>query len=767
MKQIFFYLLGLTLLVACESSPLGGSITVKDMGELNKAISEAKPGDQIIMSSGTWKNAQIKFYGEGTENKPITLKAEKAGETIIEGASFLHLGGEYLIVEGLHFQNGFTPNSSVISYQIGKDSTAFHCRITECVLEDFSKPSRLTNDSWISFFGRHNAMDHCYIAGKSNDGETLRVFQGGNKHQFNHHQITNNYFGHRPRKGGPRGETIRVGDSSTSMTPGYVNISDNYFNRCNGEVEVISDKTNFNTFKNNVFFKCEGSLVMRHSDFTTVDGNMFIGGDESDFYGGIRVINGGHWIMNNYFYKINGYEFRSPLALMNGIPKSPLNRYVQVKDVVIAHNTWVDCKSAFQVGVGQNMSSAGVLPASEIRSAQPVRTLVANNIIYNTKADDTPVVNHHRIDGVTFKNNIIDNAGKSFTSLGSMDNVDLEMTKVNDWLMAPEVNERLDSTYYGFEFERIEGDLFGSSREGNNRIGAIADNAVANSYKIDESKYGPSWFNPNPDKGKATIHTASNLSEIETKLNEAKDGDILVLTAEEISFDKSIKITHDITIRSDKNTTNLVYTGAANTPAFELNPKGALNLENINLKGNGSQLSFAPLDENMSAAYKLNITNCMVDGFDYILNASKGSFADSINVSNTTFQNCTNGFVLAAEKKGDYNAEMVTFENCTFNNVSQNVIHFFRGGYDESTIGGFLTLSNNTFMNSGSREKSGVLVKTRGIINVLINNNTFKNNRVKYIAVLWGIKNNHHNENTITNSGTIKVEEQQKLELLY
>ena len=83
MKQIFFYLLGLTLLVACESSPLGGSITVKDMGELNKAISEAKPGDQIIMSSGTWKNAQIKFYGEGTENKPITLKAEKAGETII------------------------------------------------------------------------------------------------------------------------------------------------------------------------------------------------------------------------------------------------------------------------------------------------------------------------------------------------------------------------------------------------------------------------------------------------------------------------------------------------------------------------------------------------------------------------------------------------------------------------------------------------------------------------------------------------------------
>ena len=301
------------------------------------------------MASGTWKDAKIQFYGKGTESKPITLKAEKAGETIIEGQSYLQLGGEYLIVEGLHFKNGYSPNSSVIRYQIGEDSTAFHCQVTQCVIEDFNKPSRLTNDRWISFFGRHNTMDHCYIAGKSNDGETLRVFQGGNKHQFNYHQITHNYFGPRPRKGGPRGETIRVGDSSSSMTPGYVNISNNYFDRCNGEVEVISDKTNFNTFGNNIFYKCEGSLVMRHSDFTSVDGNMFIGGDESDFYGGIRVINSGHWITNNYFYKINGYEFRSPLALMNGIPKSPLNRYKQVTDVVVAYNTWIDCKSPFQV----------------------------------------------------------------------------------------------------------------------------------------------------------------------------------------------------------------------------------------------------------------------------------------------------------------------------------------------------------------------------------------------------------------------------------
>lgn len=46
-------------------------------------------------------------------------------------------------------------------------------------------------------------------------------------------------------------------------------------------------------------------------------------------------------------------------------------------------------------------------------------------------------------------------------------------------------------------------------------------------------------------------------------------------------------------------------------------------------------------------------------------------------------------------------------------------------------------------------------------------NNEFTNNPVRYVAVLWGAKNNKHGNNTETKSGRIKVEQQQKLELLY
>jgi len=92
---------------------------------------------------------------------------------------------------------------------------------------------------------------------------------------------------------------------------------------------------------------------------------------------------------------------------MNGIPKSPLNRYNQVTDVVVAYNKFVDSDSPFQFGVGTNIAQAAVLPKSEIRSARPLRTEVVNNVIYNSKGDANPIIEHDKADGVAFKSNML------------------------------------------------------------------------------------------------------------------------------------------------------------------------------------------------------------------------------------------------------------------------------------------------------------------------------------------------------------------------
>lgn len=146
---------------------------------------------------------------------------------------------------------------------------------------------------------------------------------------------------------------------------------------------------------------------MRHGNYATIDGNLFIGNDSSDQVGGIRVINTGHLITNNYFYKITGTEFRSALAVMNGIPKSPLNRYNQMTDVVVAHNSFVECEQPWQFSVGTNIDQSEVLPESEIRSARPERMVVANNLIYNSSTAPAPVVAYDKVNGFTFASNTI------------------------------------------------------------------------------------------------------------------------------------------------------------------------------------------------------------------------------------------------------------------------------------------------------------------------------------------------------------------------
>ncbi len=773
MKRYLLFLLTIILFLSCGGDEIRNTILVNDGNELNLAIKNALPGDEIVLANGVWTDVQIRFIGLGEENKPIRLRAESPGKVFIEGQSNLHLAGEYLYVSGLHFRNGYSPENGVIRFMVGEDSIANNCSVSHCAIEDFSKPNRSANDRWIEFFGRYNQLDHCYIAGKSNDGTTLMVYQFGNEHINNYHQITNNYFGPRPRKGGPRAETLRIGSSQTSMTPGYVNVANNYFEACNGEVEIISSKTNFNTFRKNIFYKCEGSLVVRHGNYATIDGNIFIGDDDSDFYGGIRVVNTGHWITNNYFYKINGEEFRSPLAIMNGIPKSPLNRYNQVTDVVVAFNTWIDCKSPWQVGVGENKKSAGVLPKSEIRSAIPIRTIIANNLIYNNQADDSPLVNHDNIKGISFKNNLLDNHGQEYTEYGVFINGAIKIKKINEWLYAPEEEQNavLDDVFSGFEFNKIQQDLFGSSRIEKNRIGAINQLAGAENFTIDKKKFGPDWYSTESIVNTPTILTASSAKgELEEKIAQANDGDIIELSDKLYRVGTSLKIDKKISIRPKDTSkkSQIIFTGSVNPVAFEMNPKGKLILKNLILKSENNQIAFAPLKKNMSASYTLSITDCQIEDFGHIVLAYKGSFADSISITSSTLKNCQNGIELAAEPdKGDYSAEMVTIQDCEFIKIKNNVIHFYRGGYDESTIGGCLTLLENTFTDCGMQEKNGILIKTRGIVNVTISDNTFRDNPVRIIALLWGEKNNHHLNNTINNSGQIKVEEQQKLELLY
>jgi poly(beta-D-mannuronate) lyase len=555
------------------------------------------------------------------------------------------------------------------------------------------------------------------------------------------------------------------------MSPSYTMVANNLFEKCNGEVEVISSKTNFNEFRNNVFYKSEGSLVTRHGNYCTIDGNYFIGDPENENIGGIRIINTGHWVTNNYFFNLKGKNFRSPLAVMNGIPKSPQNRYNQVTDVVVAYNTYVNCDSPWQFGVGTNIAQADVLPKSEIRSARPIRTTVANNVIYNEKGNEFIVIEHDKADGVLFKSNVVDNKGIKFKDFnGGIVEASLELKKISDNIMLPTGIPSEVEAYEGFDFNTIEKDLFGASRKGSKSIGAVIGVDVVNPNILDKSKYGTTWFSNEVEAKDLVTHIVTKTAELQTNINEASNGDIIALAEGVYQVTSSLVINKTLTIQSQGEVkAQLVFSGESNTPLFSLHPKGKLTVNNLILKGNKSNYAFASLKENMSNHFGLVVANSEISDFNYVLKVYKESFAERITFDHTSISNCENGIELSEETndKGDYNTEYLTINNCNFNTVKANVIDYYRGGYDESTIGGNLLVTNSTFTNCGSKEKNKILLNHRGIVNVNISKNTFKNNSVQFVSVLWGAKNNVASENSLRNSGQIKTEENLKMKLMY
>jgi len=771
MRQILVLFTVLILLAACKQSDVNVGTLVSNKAELDKAIANVKPGSTITLKNGIWEDIQIKFFGIGTEKKPITLRAESAGGVMIQGNSDLKLGGEYLNIDGLYFINGASPSESVIQFFINNDTLANHSRVTNCVIKDFNKSQRNKQDLWVAFKGRHNQLDHCYLAGKSNRGPTVRVQLEGNESINNYHKIYNNHFGPRPPKGGPSAETIQIGNSYTSMSPSYTIVSENLFERCNGEVEVISSKTNFNEFRNNVFYKSEGSLVTRHGNYCTINGNYFIGDEITPFVGGIRLIGTGHWVTNNYFYKLRGETFRAPLAVMNGIRRSPLNRYIQVTDVVVAHNTWVDCTSPWQFGVGSNIDQKDVLPPSEIRSETPIRTIVANNIIYNTKGDPMPIMRHDKIDGISFKSNVINNQGVKFDGVEGLENKDFTIAEVEKNIWVPSTDLGKVDVYNGFEFDKINKDIFDKPRGKRNAIGATNGTQPDISNIMDPSKYGPDWYDPTPLKKDSQTYLVASSEELIVALTNAKDGDIIKLTSARYEISASLKISKKLTVASadTENKSTISYTGLTGTPVFEMNPKGHLILQAVKLEGSGYNFAFASLKENMSSLYNLSVEDSEISNFDYVLKAYKHSFSEHIHFNTTIIKNCSNGLELSSEDddRGEYNAENLYVRNCLFERVEKNVINYYRGGYDESTVGGNLVVNGCTFLNSGSGEENGVLINSYGIINVDISDNQFVNNQVRLVARLWGAKNNSAAGNTFSNSGRISTEQNLPLKLIY
>ena len=386
----------LALSFMLSQAGLGETLLVHSQDEFEDAVDNLEPGDTIMLANGEWRDFEILFTGFGTPGRPITLTAETKGEVIIAGQSNLRMAGEYLVVSGLVFRDGYTPTNTVISFRRTRGDYAYHSRVTETVIDRFNNPERDESDFWVMMYGKHNRFDHNHLEGKSNAGVTMAVRLDSEESRQNHHRIDHNYFGPRPVLGANGGETLRIGTSQYSLTDSLTVVENNFFERCDGEVEIISNKSGGNVFRGNLFLESRGTLTLRHGNGNVVENNVFLG-NGVDHTGGIRVINADQSVRNNYLHGLTGHGFRGALVVMNGVPDSPINRYHQVDNAVIENNSIID-SDRIELAAGSD----------EELSATPIDSVFGSNLIHNSGGRNIIAV-HDDISGIDFRRNVLNN----------------------------------------------------------------------------------------------------------------------------------------------------------------------------------------------------------------------------------------------------------------------------------------------------------------------------------------------------------------------
>ena len=349
------------MLGACGKGPVA-------LEDVAARLHDAAPGDTIVVKDGIYSDVVLKWEGRATAGNPVVVKPQTPGGVTVTGRSQLKIFGEGLTVSSLLFEHCVADKGAIVEFR-SADALARGCRLTDCAFDSCNPARRDILYSYVHLYGRENRVDHCSLFGKKNLGVTLVVMLNYDGCDDNHHSIDHNWFGPRPVYGSNGAETIRVGTSHQCLQNSRTIISDNLFERCNGEVEVISIKSSENTIKGNILYECEGVLALRHGDRNVAEGNLFLGHGGRNT-GGIRIVGEDQVVRGNKFIGLAGERFFSALALMYGVPNSLPNRYMQVQRTIIEDNVFEACR-AIEFNTGEDME----------RTLAPVGTVWTGNTV--------------------------------------------------------------------------------------------------------------------------------------------------------------------------------------------------------------------------------------------------------------------------------------------------------------------------------------------------------------------------------------------------
>lgn len=437
-----------------------------DFEQLALAARTAQPGDVLVLRDGQYDldEAVTLAVGEGgSVDSPVVVQAETVGGCILRGdttAFAFKPGASHVVVSGFQFQ--LQDETAV------KIEGSNHIRVTRCTFQ----LDETDSFDWLVITGansHHNRVDHCLFADKSQPGNYVTIDGDSNGQQSQHDRIDHNLF----RDIGPRAknekEAIRVGWSEISLSSGFTVLEDNYFERCDGDPEIVSIKSCDNIFRHNAIVDSMGVVSLRHGNRSTIHGNVILGKGREGC-GGIRVYGDDHRIYNNYLANLTGERYEAALAITNGDaenarPGSNLSAHFRPRRLQVVNNSLIN--NAHTIELGYNH------PGKKPWRYAPSEILFANNLLVSDRGALIEI--YTKPEDCQWENNVFWPVASGQLSNASADGIASQVADpqllASQGLLMPAKSGPASNR--GRAFDYIQHDLAGTKRESKPDVGAL------------------------------------------------------------------------------------------------------------------------------------------------------------------------------------------------------------------------------------------------------------------------------------------------------
>lgn len=374
--------------------------SVSSSAQLSSALSNAQPGDKIVLANGTYSGSFTISGKNGTAVAGISVEAANTGGAVFSpGATFNVSNSTYVTLKGLSFPYELS-SGNLVQFR----GSSHHCRVTRCLFGPTSVGSPGSNKSPFIYMGdttNHIRIDHNELRNKANPGNA--ILGDGHFDTYNpvrwiriDHNLIRSIKPEVPNEKEP----IRLGVSTMSKKLTNSVIERNVFEDCICEPEVVSGKACAIRITGNTVLQSIGGLVMRHgtngvmSDNYIVDGEATFG--DTIGSGGFRFYDADHEVSHNYVYGVYGGNFQGPLLLDTGDAEGSstnLSAHWRVIGATVERNVLVSNPEGIRIGdnyssvprdctIRDNLVVDADTGAAITQRVAPSATVLSNNAYY-------------------------------------------------------------------------------------------------------------------------------------------------------------------------------------------------------------------------------------------------------------------------------------------------------------------------------------------------------------------------------------------------